>query len=347
MRDGLRGAFAAWLKVQASDVIRLAERILGVRRAQDSQALMEALERYYEEAAMNLPSDLKAAVRKVCELAKARLAKDLPDAGAITQEWLEEHVQGYYSEMGKRLCKANLGEIERLVSRVDSADIIDALIAKLTNWPEKRARQMAANEIMFALNNTLIAGYARAGYTSIWKGSSAECPACQALNGQTITVLRPPLHKGCMCSVAMGEKIDGAGRDGLTKKPLSATITIAGREVPFKIVTQKQAQHIPGAMEWKRRIRENLAAGRLLPSTFKKGLNPVDLLDMYAGTGLVCHPSSSDYPEEYIQLEGIVGRTFLKNERRYVNTRRICIRYSSQGAHMFPVREVNGDAAET
>ena len=67
--------------------------------------------------------------------------------------------------------------------------MIDALIEKLMDWPEKRAGQMAANEIMFALNNTLIAGYARAGYTSIWKGSSAECPACQALNGQTLSLI--------------------------------------------------------------------------------------------------------------------------------------------------------------
>ncbi len=41
----------------------------------------------------------------------------------------------------------------------------------------------------------------------MWKSNPACCAACRELNGQTLRGnFRPPLHAGCSCAVALGER---------------------------------------------------------------------------------------------------------------------------------------------
>ena len=65
---------------------------------------------------------------------------------------------------------------------------------------------MARHEAALALNKTLVAGFKRAGHSSVWKAPPGSCKICLALNGQLITTLTPPLHKGCACTVDKGVK---------------------------------------------------------------------------------------------------------------------------------------------
>lgn len=66
---------------------------------------------------------------------------------------------------------------------------------------------MAKHELALAANEALVAGYRAAGYTSVWQSAPGCCKICTRLNGRTVTTLKPPLHKGCVCGVALGRKI--------------------------------------------------------------------------------------------------------------------------------------------
>ena len=65
---------------------------------------------------------------------------------------------------------------------------------------------MARTEAAMAVNEALVAGYRAAGYHSVWVSAPGCCRICTKLNGRTVTTLKPPLHKGCVCSVRKGEK---------------------------------------------------------------------------------------------------------------------------------------------
>jgi hypothetical protein len=72
---------------------------------------------------------------------------------------------------------------------------------------------MARHETAMALNKTLVAGFHQAGYSTVWKAAPGSCGMCLTLDGQTITTLTPPLHKGCACTVDIGEKAQTLSED--------------------------------------------------------------------------------------------------------------------------------------
>ena len=47
-------------------------------------------------------------------------------------------------------------------------------------------------------------------------GGTGCCQVCQQYNAQTVTTLKPPLHKGCTCSVRKGERLtESTGDDNI------------------------------------------------------------------------------------------------------------------------------------
>jgi len=44
----------------------------------------------------------------------------------------------------------------------------------------------------------------------------------------------------------------------------------------------------------------------------------------------------SPYPREIINVDFIVGKTWVKSKQKYVDSRQIKIVYSSDGVHIFP-----------
>ena len=115
------------------------------------------------------------------------------------------YLSRYYSDASKRLCEASLAQVERIVAGADG-DVVNALRSKLGGWGDVRAEVMARHEAAMALNKTLVAGFKRAGYSSVWKAPPGACKICLALHDQTVTTLTPPLHKGCACTVDVGTK---------------------------------------------------------------------------------------------------------------------------------------------
>ena len=109
--------------------------------------------------------------------------------------------------MGERLAGANLADMARAIEGREPEGLLERLRGRLGAWGGVRAEAMARFEAAKAHNDARIEGFRSAGYAAVWVAPSGECPACKALDGKAVTTLRPPLHKGCACQVAMGERI--------------------------------------------------------------------------------------------------------------------------------------------
>jgi len=153
--------------------------------------------------------EVESAVGGIVRDAFGRVQKHFPSVEGFSEKQADAFLNKYIAQMGKRLTDANMAQIERTITRAEPMNIYHALQEQMATWGDSRAEQMARFEVMKATNDALIEGYKQAGYTSVWKAPKGECPACKALNGQTVTTLRPPLHKGCMCTVEAGARIEG------------------------------------------------------------------------------------------------------------------------------------------
>jgi HK97 family phage portal protein len=201
-RTALRAAFKAWLTEEAGIIERITQRVLGERAdADEAEALLDALNGYFDEP-VPMPEDVKAAVKEAAGPARARLRSQIPKAkDVITPAWEAGFFGRYYSDMGKRLNEANRADMAKCVKKAAGIGLADAVYKRLKAWRTTRPGTMANNEIPMLANEYLFAGYRKCGYQIIWRAGVAECPACQNMNGQTVTTLKPPLHKGCNCWV--------------------------------------------------------------------------------------------------------------------------------------------------
>ena len=181
-------------------MIRLAERVLGVRSGDALTRLLEELNSYYKDLSRVMPENQQAAIRDIARTAMQRVTASVGKSAGVTEDWLSGYLSRYYSDASNRLCNANLTQVEKIVAGADS-DAVGALRSKLGDWGEQRAEVMARHEAAMALNKTLVAGFKAAGYSSVWKAAPGSCKMCMLMHDQTVTTLTPPLHKGCSCTV--------------------------------------------------------------------------------------------------------------------------------------------------
>ena len=226
----LKAAFVRWLNEQADDLIAL---LPGEGRAKKEtislDAFRKAADKYYDALIKKpLPEDVTKAIADVTDAAFARVCEELPDeSGRIDRAWLEGFAERYYDEARERLIGAQRAAVERLAKQDMTAEELLNLTRKLRGWGRDRAGNMAKYERALAMNEALVAGYRASGYTSIWQSAPGCCKICTALNGRTVTTLKPPLHKGCVCTVKRGEKmLTGSGGNGSIKYNHNADGTI-------------------------------------------------------------------------------------------------------------------------
>jgi hypothetical protein len=107
---------------------------------------------------------------------------------------------------------------------------------------------------------------------------------------------------------------------------------------PDKVISGRQRKHIPGTMEFeqKRRVMQERSQGSE-PSILIADAE--ELVKKYKGTGTIRIAGSSPYPQETIDTGMVVGKTWVKNLNKYVDTKRIRIVYSSIGVHIIPVSD--------
>ena len=117
---------------------------------------------------------------------------------------------------------------------------------------------------------------------------------------------------------------------------------LADGKVNTAVDTKNQPKHIAGKA-WKNQVKQAVqSGGKITPrSVLANGLDPQDLINKYSGKGdgYNFRPNQK-YPDEFITLPFVVGRTFDSSTGRYIETHRLQIKYNeNKGAHVFPVKE--------
>ena len=209
--EALRAAFSAWLARQALDVRRMIRGSLVSGSVGNLRALKLEIIRYFaEETGRGLSEEALEAVRAVTDAGLMRVIADTTqeENERIGQAWIDGFDARYAAAMSARLNRANRNAAIRLLGVTGDKDRVDYALSALAAWPGQRAQMMAANEACFATNEAMVAGYRAAGYKTEWQAAPSCCRICQRYDDQTITTLKPPLHKGCTCGVVKGEPFE-------------------------------------------------------------------------------------------------------------------------------------------
>jgi len=105
-----------------------------------------------------------------------------------------------------------------------------------------------------------------------------------------------------------------------------------------RIVAGRQRKHIAGTKEFEqnRKAMQKRSPGSE-PSILTADAE--ELVEKYAGKGTMKIVGSSPYPRETINTGEVVGKTWVKNLQKYVDTKRIKIIYSLTGVHVVPISD--------
>ena len=118
---------------------------------------------------------------------------------------------------------------------------------------------------------------------------------------------------------------------------------VANGNVNLNVDMKNQPKHLLNK-GWKNQVKQAVkSGGKITPkSLLAKGLDPQDLINKYAGTGDEYNfRPNQKYPDEFISLPFVVGRTYDNSTGKYIETRRLQIKYNEKsGAHIFPVKEI-------
>lgn len=117
---------------------------------------------------------------------------------------------------------------------------------------------------------------------------------------------------------------------------------LADGKINTAVDKSNQAKHVNGKV-WKNQVKQAVrSGGKNAPkSRLAKGLDPQELISKYAGTGKdYNYQGNNKYPDEFITLPFVVGRTFDNSTGKYIETHRVQIKYNeTKGVHIFPVKE--------
>jgi hypothetical protein len=105
-----------------------------------------------------------------------------------------------------------------------------------------------------------------------------------------------------------------------------------------KVIEGRQRKHIEGTKEFeqKRQAMHKNSPGSE-PSVLTADAE--ELVERYKGAGNIKLKPSSPYPYEEVDTDSVVGKTWVKNLQKYVDTKRIRIIYSSKGVHVIPIND--------
>jgi len=113
---------------------------------------------------------------------------------------------------------------------------------------------------------------------------------------------------------------------------------ILSGEYPSRIIQGKQRKHLPDTREFQqnRNKMQRLSPGSE-PAIFASEINIELLVNSYKGTGNIKPRRGSQYPQEIVKADRIIGYTWLNGSRKYIETNTFVIVYSKSGVHAYPV----------
>lgn len=118
-----------------------------------------------------------------------------------------------------------------------------------------------------------------------------------------------------------------------------STTIIAGKTFSTKMRAQKQQQHIWGSKEFIRRTDQAREKNIPLPSAFNESVDIESLVRTHMVKGTI-DVNKQSVVSEYFCADENVGQVYMTQSNTYMPTTRVCIRYSKEGWHAFPVKEV-------
>lgn len=110
-------------------------------------------------------------------------------------------------------------------------------------------------------------------------------------------------------------------------------------EINTNVRSVKQQEHVCGTEKWKQRVKLDFETKNTAPDMFYEDVDIQELVNKYAGTGILRFGKGQPYPIEYVSADRYIGKRFNYGLGKYENTKRFAIRYSSKGVHLHPVKE--------
>ena len=375
--DALISATRAWNAKQADDIRRILQRAeegrgaflpKEQRRKHSAKSLIDSLNSYYRYgaekgakaledavAAGKFPDwqDMTDALNGMAGKAWSDIKGEIGDeAAGIDEEWMRGFMKRYHSDMGVRLAEANLNELKKSIEGANEDKLISILDGILGKWHQgDKAAGMAQNEVFFCVNEAKIAAYRKAGYASIWASGAKCCPICTCLNGRAVKTIKPPLHKGCGCTVRMGGKINGLtpwDDPDILESEEKMREWIASPACQWRIKRQLQDRHNRETQGYVRYVEQLQKDNRgYKPSYLDKSLTKDNyrelqtIVNTYAGTGEIEKRITGDGVQivEYITTDRSIGTAILPASGKEERTQTIQIRYSKDGVHVVPVKK--------
>lgn len=142
---------------------------------------------------------------------------------------LEFFVDDYAAVYGARHIDSSRGQINKLVREAPAEELSAQIVERMGEWEERMPAKTGANETIQLAGAVAMFIYAANGLQWVWiNQGSKSCPICEEMNGTVIgsggafvasgTILEadssqgpvlirgpkmhPPLHEGCICTIA-------------------------------------------------------------------------------------------------------------------------------------------------
>ncbi len=147
--------------------------------------------------------------------------------------------------------------------------------------------------------------------------------------------------RGASSGAKVPSEVNPVFRDWLNSTVFKSQV--ANGQITLGIDDRNQINHLL-TPQWKNQVKQAIASYRTggdgrPKSILDKSIDTQKIVDTYAGTGSIRYNSKSIYPEEFIKLPFIVGKTFDRKTGRYVSTNTLQIKYGKNGPHIFPTKE--------
>lgn len=106
-------------------------------------------------------------------------------------------------------------------------------------------------------------------------------------------------------------------------------------------IEKSQQQKHQSSKAWKNQVKQAIQSnGKQTPkSRLFNSIDPQKIVDKYGGTGVIVTTKNNRCVDEFITLPFEVGVTFDIDQRKYIRTHRVQIKYVKNGTHIFPVIE--------
>jgi hypothetical protein len=203
-------------------VIKAMEKHLGERSLSSFE---QWLEDYYRELLPVVRDSMRPAVLALAEAIRAIASTEVNNTNATIDKTVDEYLEAQAQAHTIR----SKATIKRLLNRaeMENLDTVELITARLNEWEEKRADQIANDSTVSVAGRIAKVVFAAAGIQRLmWSAIGAEsCPYCSELDGRIVGIdepflskdselesedgrmpinkptLTPPLHKGCQCSI--------------------------------------------------------------------------------------------------------------------------------------------------